>query len=274
MEDVKQPEEIKKSEAVAEDVQNEPIKTKKRRKWPWIVGSLVLVFVVIPVLILGYLGFIPGLSSLMGATKPRDLGVRYSEADYLSYQTKTGGQFLDFANAPVNPLKPGKKTVFADPKYMDVALTQEEITATINMAGWSWMPATNVQVRLGDGTVEISGNLNMDQITNFVNFVGGVGYDQSSIDKALSWGKRLMNNPPVYVKAATSVKDNVLSMQIQSVQVGRFSAPMDIASTVFNTATENSLNNTYGLNIKSATFGEGQLNFVGYSPTTIYVKKD
>jgi hypothetical protein len=250
------------------------LKTKKRRKWPWIVSAVVLVLVVIPVFVLGYLGFVPGLSSLMGATKARDLGVRYTEADFTSYQTKTGRQFLDFANAPDNPLKPGKKTIFADPKPQDTVTTQEEITAAINLVGWSWMPLTNAQVRFGDGTVEVSGNLNMDQLSNFVDFIGGVGYSQSDIDKALSWGKRLAGNPPVYVKATTSVTNNVLSMTVEQVKIGRFSAPLDIAGKVLNTATVNALDNAYGLNTESATFSDGQLHFVGTSPTTIYVKRD
>lgn len=245
---------------------------KKHRKWPWVVSALVLVFIVIPVFVLGYLGFVPGLSSLMGATKARDLGVRYTEADYVSYQTKTGGQFLDYVNAPTNLLSPGKKTIFANPEYMNVSLTQEEITAAINLIGWSWMPLANAQVRLGDGTIEISGNLNVDQISNFVDFIGGVGYDQASIDNALSWGKRLAGNPPVYIKAAVSVTNNVLNMNVEQVKVGRLSVPMDIAGKVLNSGTVNALDNTYGLNTESATISSDQLHFVGTSPTTIYVK--
>ncbi len=247
---------------------------KKRRKWPWVVSVLVLVFIVAPVIVLGYLGFIPGLSSLMGATKARDLGVRYSEADYVSYQTKTGGQFLDFATAPVSAINPAKKTIFANPKYMDVNLTQEEITATINSVGWSQMPITNTQVRFGDGTVEISGNIKMDQISSFVNFIGGVGYSQSDIDKALGWGKRLAGSPPIYVRAAAEVVNNVLNMQVEQVQIGRFNAPLDIAGKVLNSGVVNAMNGTYGLNAGSATFSNGQLHFAGTSPTQVYVKHD
>jgi hypothetical protein len=259
--------------AEVEDIEAK-LQPKKRRKWPWVVSILILLFIVVPVIVLGYLGFIPGLSSLMGATKARDLGVRYSEADYLSYQTKTGGQFLDYANAPASPLNPAKKTIFGDPKYMDVDLTQEEITATINMVGWSWMPLTNTQVRFGDGVVEMSGNLNMNQLSNFVNFIGGVGYSKSDVDKALGWGKRLAGNPPVYIRAAASMTNNVLSMEVQQVRIGRFDAPIDIASKVLNTGTNNALNGTYGLNTNGATFSNGQLHFTGTSPTKVYVKRD
>jgi hypothetical protein len=247
---------------------------KKRRKWPWVVGSLVLVFIVIPVLVLGYLGFVPGLSGLMGATKPKDLGVRYSQADFTSYQQKTGRQFLDFANAPANPLKPGKKTIFADPQPQNTATTQEEITAAINLVGWSDMPITNAQVRFGDGTVEMSGNIDLDQVSNFVSFIGGVGYSQTDIDKALSWGKRLAGNPPIYIRASAAVTNNVLAMQVQQVQIGRFNAPLDTANTVLSTGTINALKNTYGLDIQSATFSNGQLHFAGTAPTTVYVKKN
>jgi len=41
------------------------------------------------VLVLGYLGFIPGLSSLFGSDKARDLGVDYTEQNYQEARAKT-----------------------------------------------------------------------------------------------------------------------------------------------------------------------------------------
>ena len=248
--------------------------TKKHRKWPWVVSILAFIFVVTPILVLGYFGFMPGISNLMGTSKAKDLGIRYNEADYISYQTKTGGQFLNYADAPNNPIDIGKKTIFADPKYMDVDLTQEEITAAINMVGWSWMPITNAQVRLNDGTVEISGNIQMNQVANFVNFINGVGYSQADVDKALGWGERLVSNPPIYVRATASVTNDVVSMQVEQAQIGRFNIPLDTANKVLNSGTNNALNGTFGLSIGSASFDDGQLHFVGTSPTKVYVKKD
>jgi len=37
--------------------------------------------IVVAVLVLGYFGFVPGVSDLMGTNKPRNLGVSYSEVN-------------------------------------------------------------------------------------------------------------------------------------------------------------------------------------------------
>ena len=84
-----------------------PVKRKKRHPWR-VVGIIVLVLALIAVLVAGWFGMVPGVSAVLGATKVRDLGVRYTAADFTSYQEKTGITFKDFATAPANPNKPGK----------------------------------------------------------------------------------------------------------------------------------------------------------------------
>lgn len=266
-EEAKQDEPIK-----VEEPRQQPKAKKHHRLWPWIVGIIVIILL-IPVLVLGYLGFMPGVSSLFGANNPKDLGVHWTAADYASYQQKTGAQFLNFANAPDNPAKPGKKIVFADPKQMDLALTQSEVTATINSVGWVWMPLKDVQVKFDNGAVEVSGKLNTANIANFVKFIGGVGYDQSQVDKALSWVKRFAGDPAIYIKANASVVNNNLSLQIVQAKVGRLSVPLDVAGKVLNAGTGSIEHNAIGYNVQNATFSNGQLHFTGISPTTIYVKK-
>jgi hypothetical protein len=253
----------------------EPAVIKHHRKWPWVVGILIVIFIIAPILVIGWLGFMPGVSSWMGATKPVDLGVKYTAADYASYQIKTGGQFLDYVNAPDNPAKPGKKLVFADPKFMDVSLTQEEITATLNSIGWEGRPLTNTQVRLSNGAIEVSGNLNTGRIYDFVNLVGGVGYDQGSINKALSWAKRLGGTPPVYIKANVSAVSNSFNLNIVSVKVGRISAPKNVAQKVLSSGTNSAVSGLGDrFNAQSLTIQNGSLQFIGTSPTSVYVKKN
>lgn len=249
------------------------VQPKRRKGWVWAL-AIIAIIILIPVLVIGYLGFIPGVSALMGSNKPRDLGVEWTVADYESYQSRTGGKFLNYADAPDNPHQPGKKIIFAGGKEIDVALTQEEITATINSVGWTWMPISNAQVRFGEGTVEVSGNLKLNQIVNFVNFIGGVGYNQDSINNAISWASRLAGNPPIYVKAATKVTNNQLALDVQEVQVGRFTAPKAIASKVLNVGASNAINRTPEFDAKSVTFSSGNMNFSGTTPTLVYVKTD
>ena len=258
-----EPKEIKKAE-----------KPKKKHKALKIFGIAFGSLILILVLFAGWLGFVPGLSNLMGARTPKDLGVSWTEADFESYKVKTGTTLYDFADAHENPDKPGKKTVFADPKTVqDLQLTQEEITAAINNLGWSWLPATNVQVRLSNDTVEVSGNLKLDHVEEFINFIGGVGYSESDVSKAVDYGRTMAQGASFYAKGNASVTNNQLSFDLQKIQIGRLSVPMDVSSNVINTGGSNSINNAKHLDVQSATVGDGALNFTGTYPTTIYVKR-
>lgn len=249
---------------------------KHHKKHPVLKGLLIgfgLLFTLV-ILVAGWFGFVPGLSNIMGARTPKDLGVTWTEADFESYKAKTNTTFKNFDVAPDNPEKPGKKTVFADPLTVsELTLTQAEITAAINSLNWAWLPAENVQVRLSDGTVEISGNVKLDHIEDFVKFIGGVGYDSEDVAKAADWGRRFVDGGAFYAKGAASVSNNQLTLDLQQVQIGRFSAPIDIASTVVYTGGSNGINNVQNLDISSAKVEAGILKFSGTYPSTIYVKQ-
>jgi hypothetical protein len=244
-----------------------------RKRYILLVPLIALVLVV---LVLGYFGFVPGVSSIMGANKPRDLGVRYTEADYQNYFSKTGGNLKDFAWAPNNPETPGKKTVFADPKTAkDLSIKQEEVTAVVNMIDWSWMPINNAQIKFSNGdVVEVSGNLQVDNIVNFSRFIGGIGYSEADINKAVDWANKLLDNPAVYIRAKTSVSKDVVSLELQEVSVGRFNAPLNIADKVFRTGSTNAIAKTPNFSAENVTFNDGTMTFSGTYPQTVYVKHD
>jgi hypothetical protein len=209
----------------------------------------------------------------MGATKAQNLGVTYTQADVTSYQQKTAVTFKDYATAPVNPADPASLTVFADPKTVtDLRITQEELTAAINSSGWADMPIQNAQLRLSDGTVELSGNLNIDNIQNFIQSFNGQNVNQQDIDNALGWAKRLMGNAPLYLKATASVQNNELTFTLTEAKIGRFNIPLPA-----NTSTENSNTKVIlkadNFEAVSAKAVDGALIFTGTYPATIYVKR-
>lgn len=245
-----------------------PHRSHKLRK----TAFVLLVLVLISVLIAGWYGIVPGVSTILGANNARDLGVRYTAADLASYEQKTNIHFSDFASAPLNPSKPGKKTVFADPQTVDnLVISQAELTAAVNSLNWRSMPLDNVQIRAGNGTVEVSGNLKPANVSSFIHFIGGVGYSQSAIDKATSWAQKLVNRAPVYVKAEVSAVNDQLSFKLDEAKVGRLNIPQDVASNVLRTGLTNAILNADNYAIKSASFTNGQLNFSGTYPTTVYV---
>jgi hypothetical protein len=181
----------------------------------------------------------------------------------------------DFATAPDNPSKPSKKVVFADPQTVEnVTFTQQEITAAINSIKWEWMPLSDAQVKFGAGnTVEVSGNLNMQHIDDFVKFIGGVGYSDADVNKAISWGEKMVGNAAVYVKGTASVANDNLTLDLQQVQVGRYSAPVDISNRVFQTGASNALTRADNLEAKSVTFTSDAMHFSGSYPKTVYVRQ-
>lgn len=251
-----------------------PAKEPKPRRSHKLRTTLIIFLVLIlgVVLAAGWIGLLPGVSNVLGANKARDLGVRYTAADLASYQTKTGIQFADFANAPQNPEKPGKKLIFGDPRTVEnLSISQEELTAAVNSLGWRSMPLDNVQVRAGDGTVEVSGNLRTENVTSFVKFIGGVGYAKPDVDTVASWAEHFLSHTPVYVKASVSAENDQLSFALQDAKVGRVAIPQDIAEKVLRTGLSNAIVNAGNYQIKSASLTNGQLNFSGTYPTTIYV---
>lgn len=244
----------------------------KKKKWPWVVGIIVIVLA-IPVLFLGYLGFVPGLSGLLGANKAVDLGVKYTAADFESYKTKTGVIFVDFNSAPPSLVNPSKKTIFANPKSVNTSVSQSEITAAINNLNWVLKPINNAQVKLSDNNkIEISGNINLNVLSRFTNFIGGVGYSQSDVNKAVEYGKKFVGNAPIYIDATGTVTNNQLKLTVNSVKIGRYTAPNGIAQKVLSTGTQNAINRTAGLDAKTVTVSGGNINFDGTLPTTVYVK--
>ena len=259
-----------KQEQKESDKADEP-KKGRSKLLRWVV-MIVAVLLLVPLLYASWLGFIPGLSNLLGANNPVDLGVTYTEQDLQGFYDKTSQEMLDYANAPVDAS--GYKTIFANPEPMDLQVTQEEITARINNTDWVYMPMDNVQVRLGEGNViEVSGNVNTDALEGFIPFIGGVGYSQEDIDTGLNWLKRMAGNPAVYISSVGTITNNKLNLTINEVKIGRWGAPLDEASKVLTTATENALRGVVGMDVTSATFGNGYIDFVGEAPTTIYELK-
>jgi len=264
----------------AKEPQEEQVVSKEPKKKSFvgrIVKSILLFLLVVligGVLYAGWLGFIPGLSSLLGANKARDLGVSYSQVDIDSFLAKRSKDVLElnYADAPSNPSDPSYKYVFTDPVALDATFTQAEITGRINETKWSGMPFVNVQVRFNDGgNIELSGNILSDKIKGFIDTIGGVGYSEEDIDTALTWLNRMAGNPAIYINADVQVINNSLQLSINEAKINRWSAPLDDANQVLSTATRNALAKVAGLSIDSVTFDSAGLHFIGTTPNKVYV---
>jgi hypothetical protein len=122
------------------------------------VGGIVAVLGVVGA---GAAGVVPGLSSLMGTASPRDLGVRYTQADYESGLAKIPGHTVS---------NPEYMCVTCDYRSSgsvpaEATFTQEEFTAQLDTLNSKKGPVKDWQVRFNDdGSVESSALVKYDML--------------------------------------------------------------------------------------------------------------
>lgn len=238
--------------------------------------TFFLVFVVLVavggVLVLGYFGIIPMPGDFFNVTKPKDLGVTYTEEDYDEFMAKTESQVLSFDKAP-EELQTGPGIVFTSPKPYDMSFTNSEISARINYSNWSSMPVENVQVKFSEGgIIEVSGNLITSKLKNFASIAGYGGYSEENVDKGLNWIEKLGSNPAFYLKAKTEITNNELSLDTESIEINRLGLPADQANKALTIATETIVKSVTGLDTEKLTITENAYNFKGNAPSVIYSK--
>ena len=249
----------------------ETVATGKGHPCFWILGSLVVV-VLIPILALGWLGLVPGVSAMLGANQPRDLGVQYTPSDVTSVERKSGIKFEDVAEAPDHPARPGRKKIFADPKSLDTNFTQEELSAALNSASLSWLPLTDVQIKLSEHAIEMSGLLSSEAIPGFLKIAADLGLMESDFVRVAGYAEKLADNVPVYIKASGGVENSELHLDVQQFSMGRFNVSPDVLAKITPVGIHKTINSSDSFAIQTATLRNGSLAFTGTLPTTIYAK--
>jgi hypothetical protein len=232
-----------------------------------IIRIIVFLFViafVAPVLVLAYFGFIPGLSSVFGANKPKDLGVTYTSADYTSTHDKIGTQVIKLEKA--DSIKDSIQ--FSGKKETKVDLSSAEISAYLNASKWVYAPGSNIQVKINqDGTGEISGLLNIRNFIAYVSLTTPSADIQQAIDKF-----HIPASAPFYAKGTLSVINNKVNMNIQSLEVGRIPVPAGNISenmaAVNNFATDK-LNSIPNLKVRSLTLSASQAHLDATVPEKV-----
>lgn len=205
--------------------------------------SLLLILLVAVGLILGlgYLGFIPGLSSLFGSDKPRDLGVIYTEADRLSGRAKSQMEYVSLANADTTP--GGFQTLGSRP--VTAELTSAEITAIMNNKPWKYYPYKNVQLKFNaDGSAEISGVLIKERVAEY-------GASFGAPKEAIVFVNKFLPSEPVfYLKGRAALTENKVSLfEPQVFEIGRFPMPLQAFLSLGNSLVKE----TYAVDIWGMT---------------------
>ena len=203
-----------------------------------VIGIGIIGIIVLAVLVLAYLGFVPILSDLMGTSKPKDLGVRYSEMNYASGMDKVPNAIVlnpEYLCATCNYTSTGSIAV-------NNSFTQEEFTAMMNKRNSTVGPLRDAQFKFNaDGTVEASGLLVDPRITG-----------------------------PIYVKGKIdSASGRSASLKLDYAEMGKIPLPSDqakIAEDIVNETIQKTFAQNPGLSITSISLEEGKVNFNGTLP--------
>lgn len=227
--------------------------------------ALVLLCACSGVAYVGYIGFMPGVSSLFGSNKPRDLGVISSPADFDSYMDKTGTRVETMPAAAT----PRESIVFSEIKdYSGVGLTEAEVTARVNGIQWAYTPVKNTQIAFNaDGTIEMSGVLVLDNIVPFLSATG-FAVTQEQLNKAIGSIGLIPIDPIFYIKAYPVVSENAATVSIQELEIGKMK--IDVGKYGGDAVMSGLVNQIFtdvdGFYARSVTVGDGTLTFDGTAP--------
>lgn len=211
----------------------------------------LLITVLIAVLGLGYLGFIPGVSALMGTNKPRNLGIRHTEKDLSSAQTKLGQTIVE---PQANPYQQYK---FAQGHPVDIALTQEEYSAHVERIH----PVADMQIKFTGSSFEMSGRVVRSRIPQFIRTWGVADVSDAEVLNVVS--KYFPTDPIFYLAGSGSAKSNVLTLNLTKAELGRLPIPTDRAKELIELYTETLFSQVPGFSVEESTIQDGQLHFKG-----------
>lgn len=217
-----------------------------------------------------YLGFFPRFSSLLGSSKQRDLGIRFSENEYKAYEQKSKAIHV----LVKEPVSADKSIRFEGTNKVNDNFLPEEISAYLSMSPWKYMPLSDTQVQIdNDGNVQLSAYLRTDRLSGFVQAVGGATTSRADVENALSFVNKLGSNPPLYAKFKADVTENNLKVTLFSLQIGRFNIPLVKlhAEEGVNALGNFIMQNIPGFYAKSVTFSESKMHFEGNLPAKILV---
>jgi hypothetical protein len=181
---------------------------------------IIILIILTPILFLGFMGLVPGLSTILGATSPRDLGIKYTQEDLKTIRSKSNVEYKVLPDSST----PSQTRQFAGKKDVAGEFTSAEITATMNNQPWKYWPYRNIQVKFnGDGSGEISGVFIKSKLSGYGSIIGA---PKEAIDFAT---KFLPNDPVFYVKMKATLENNKIAVfEPQSFEIGRIPMPLGL----------------------------------------------
>ena len=225
--------------------------------------KLFLFLIAVLIFVAGLAGFVPGLSTVLGTNKPRDLGQKITPVDSTKAQEKSGVQIVELPqNTPI-----ADSYQLSGQRAASFTYDSTEATAIINNRPWKYYPFSNLQFRINsDGTAEISGMVNM---TTFMDYAQALGYATGDVDKALNDYHIPKINMPFYAKGAAGIIDNKVFFNVTSLEAGRVPVPSSVLSSNkgrIESFAQDVVNRQNGFSAKKLVVENGKIVFDGTLP--------
>lgn len=211
-----------------------------------------LVLVVGIVLVLGYFGFMPGVSTLFGSNKPRDLGVKHTAQDLAQAQEKLGGQTI-----VVPKDDPFQQMKASSGSPVNATLTQEEYSAHVEKIH----PVSDIQIKFSGSTFEMSGRVDKSRIPAFIRTWGIADVSDEEILGIVN--KYFPGDINFYLAGSGGAKNNDLTLDLTKVELGRIPIPVDQAEKVLEAYSETLFKQFPGFWVEDSTIQDGKLTFKG-----------
>lgn len=222
---------------------------KRFKVWKVLLTIFLLLLLSVVVLV-AMTGLVPGLSSVVGADRPRDLGVTATAEDYDRVVEEVS--FL-LQRAPAAADSPKA----AGPQTIDREFTEAELTALLAHEATGDSPMRDPQVRLhADGTVEIALSISKTALPpELIKFLPRVTPEVL----------------PLYVKGRLDVVgQSEVKLQMERLEVGRIPLPLSVLGADAQTELTNVINDELrqpGLVLEDLIFREGAVRVKGtYQP--------
>ncbi|KKQ91656.1 MAG: hypothetical protein UU16_C0021G0026 [Candidatus Woesebacteria bacterium GW2011_GWA2_40_7] len=227
-----------------------------------ILFGLLLLFVILVIGALAYIGIVPGLA------KTVDLGAKNDPALVAAFELAHGMK----NEVPGGVISAGRLAEFSGQTNLDSVLSANEITSIL--AYWKKrnpaFPIRNVQVRFNsDGTGEISGIL---EIRTAINIAKDLDYNDEDIEKGKKYAQYTFGDIPFYVKGIGNVSNNQVALFPTNFRLGKVEVPQSIikeAIPVIEDAIERRIGQVNGANIQSLDFTKGTLHIVATLPAMV-----
>lgn len=251
-----------------EQIQNKPKKKKFLKKF--FRGIIVfLAFNAVLLLILGVI--FPGL------LWRKDLGVKYTKADYDSIMSKLSYMKDE---APKGDLS-SYTYKYGALQDVDVIFTSSEITAFFNYNRPTEYPLNDVQIRVNnDGTIDAVAVADVDY---FLNEFMSSKYSKDQINNSIPLLGILPNKVNLEIKFSGSVLDNKSNINLIDAKVQGVSVPKDYINTseaisVITSGTDkimDKFSSKTGSKFKSISVVDEAIKFIGSVPSSLErVKND